>query len=187
MIRSTVILLLIVLTFPLPALGHPHPLPDVIAEVQYKMVVEINPRDIATRNKLGMVYVRMNKLQEAENQFAEVLKQAPSDFDAHNGMGLVKIRQRDYSAALPWIQKAIALSDSDIAVRYNLGFVYEQTGHYREAETAYRKALAVNDKNIGNGANQIVVGWRQTIEIALKGLNNKLNMMEPQSKGSKGF
>jgi tetratricopeptide (TPR) repeat protein len=185
MIRSAIILLLVVLTLPLPALGHPHPLPDTIAEIQYKMVVEINPRDIETRNKLGMVFIRMNKLQEAESQFAEVLKQAPRDFDAHNGMGLVKIKQRDYSAALPWIQKAISLSDSDAVVRYYLGFIYEQTGHYREAETAYRQALAVIDKNIGKGLNQSVAGWRQAIEMALKALDKKLNPNEPQAKDSK--
>lgn len=149
MIRELIIILVIVF-FPTLALADPPRgfLPDAIAELQYKMLVDINPHDIDARNKLGMALFRENKLQEAENQFAEVLRQAPRDFDAHDGMGLVKIKQRDFPAALSWIQKAISLSETDTMARFDLGLVYEYSGRFREAEIAYNQALAVNDQNM---------------------------------------
>ena len=171
------VILLFVLLLPETVLAHPESgfLPDAIAETEYKMIVEINPRDIATRNRLGIVLYRKNKLKEAENQFFEVLKIAPRDFDAHDGMGLVKIKARDFPEALMWVQKAIALSDTDTMVRYNLGLIYEMNGRYKEAETAYRQALAVNERNLQNGVNRdLEAGKRKIIEIALAALRNKL-------------
>jgi Flp pilus assembly protein TadD len=169
--------LLLVLLLSTRALAHPETgfLPDAVAEVEYKMVVEINPRDIVTRNKLGIVLYRKNKLQEAENQFIEVLKIAPADFDAHDGMGLVKIKQRNYPLALAWIQKAISLSASDAMVRYNLGFVYEQMGRYREAEVAYRQALAINEQNLRRGGDpSVAAGKKKIIDVALQDIATKL-------------
>jgi tetratricopeptide (TPR) repeat protein len=169
--------LLLVLLLATRVFAHPETgfLPDAVAEVEYKMVVEINPRDTATRNKLGIVLYRKNKLQEAENQFIEVLKIAPGDFDAHDGMGLVKIKQRNYPLALSWIQKAISLSANDAMVRYNLGFVYEQMGRYREAEVAYRQAQTINENNLRRGGDQsVAAGKKKIIDVALQGIAAKL-------------
>ena len=166
-----------VLLLPAPALAHPETgfLPDAIAESEYKIVVQINPADIATRNKLGIVLYRKNKLKEAEEQFLEILKIAPRDFDAHDGMGLVKIKERDFPAALLWVQKAITLSDTDTMVRYNLGLIHEMSGRFQEADTAYRLALAVNERNLQKGVNRdLEASKRKIIEIALVGLKNKL-------------
>ena len=160
-----------------PAHAHPETgfLPDAIAETEYKMVVQINPADIATRNKLGIVLYRKNKLKEAEEQFLEILKIAPRDFDAHDGMGLVKIKERDFPVALLWVQKAISLSATDTMVRYNLGLIHEMNGRFREAEMAYRQALAVNETNLRKGVNSdLEASKRKIIEIALVGLKNKL-------------
>ncbi|HTP67212.1 MAG TPA: tetratricopeptide repeat protein [Geobacteraceae bacterium] len=172
-------IIIMVMTLPAPALAHPETgfLPDAIAETEYKMVVQINPADIATRNRLGIVLYRKNKLKEAEEQFREILKIAPRDFDAHDGMGLVKIKERDFPTALAWVQKAIALSEADTMVRYNLGLIYEMTGRFREADGAYRQALAVNDRNLQKGVNRdLEASKRKIIEIALTGLKSKLKV-----------
>lgn len=176
MTRSIIIVFFIMLLVT-PAHAHPETgfLPDAIAETEYKMVVQINPADIVTRNKLGIVLYRKNKLKEAEGQFLEILRIAPRDFDAHDGMGLVKIKERDFPAALLWVQKAISLSATDTMVRYNLGLIHEMTGRFREAEAAYRQALAVNEENLRKGVNSdLEASKRKIIEIALMGLKNKL-------------
>ncbi|MGA2151635.1 MAG: tetratricopeptide repeat protein [Geobacteraceae bacterium] len=176
MTRSIIIIFFIMLLAP-PAHAHPETgfLPDAIAETEYKMVVQINPADITTRNKLGIVLYRKNKLKEAEEQFFEILRIAPRDFDAHDGMGLVKIKERDFPAALIWVHKAISLSANDTMVRYNLGLIHEMNGHFREAETAYRQALTVNEENLRKGINSdLEASKRKIIEIALMGLKNKL-------------
>jgi Flp pilus assembly protein TadD len=176
MTRS-IIIIIFIMVLPAPVLAHPETgfLPDAIAETEYKMVVQINPADIATRNKLGIVLYRKNKLKEAEEQFFEILKIAPRDFDAHDGMGLVKIKERDFPTALLWVHKAISLSTTDTMVRYNLGLIHEMNGRIREAEAAYRQALAVNEINLRKGVNSdLEASKRKIIEIALMGLKSKL-------------
>jgi tetratricopeptide (TPR) repeat protein len=142
----------------MPGLSHAHPetgmLPDAIAEMEYRIVLEITPNDIKTRNKLGIVYYRKNKLKEAESEFAEVLRVAPKDFDAHDGMGLVKLKEHKSGDAVAWLQKAIAINSEDTVVHHSLGLALEQTGRLREAEASYVKGLEVSERLIRKGANR---------------------------------
>ena len=174
-------LLVSVLTlFALPAVSLAHPetgfLPDAIAEMEYKMVLDLNPTDLRTRNKLGIVLYRKNRLKEAQLQFGQVLKAAPKDFDAHDGMGLVKIKERSYADAVAWFAKAISLNGADTMVHYNQGFAYEQLGRLAEAEVCYRQGLAVNGILLQKGINRDAeLGKRSILLAALKSVQAKLN------------
>jgi tetratricopeptide (TPR) repeat protein len=142
----------------MPGLVHAHPetglLPDAIAEMEYRIVLDITPNDIATRNKLGIVLYRKNKLQEAEKEFAEVLRVAPNDFDAHDGMGLVKFKETKTIEAVAWFQKAIVLNSEDTLVHHSLGLALEQLGRLQEAAASYRKGLEVNERLLHKGVNK---------------------------------
>ena len=150
-------------------------LPDAIAETEYKIVLEINPKDIATRTKLGMVLCRKNKLNEAEQQIAEALRLAPKDFDAHDVMGLIRLKGKKPAEAIVWFQKAIAIKSEDTMVHHSLGLAFEQTGLYREAEASYRRGLEVNDRLLRKGANREKETERKaTLLSALQGVQARL-------------
>lgn len=154
--RSLVLILAAVLGLPALAAAHPETgfLPDAIAETEYRIVLEITPRDIQTRNRLGIVLYRKNKLKEAEREFAEVLRQAPADFDAHDGMGLVKLKAGKGDEAIAWFQRAIALKGDDTLVHHGLGRSFEQVGRLREAEAAYRKGIEVSERRLRSGGDR---------------------------------
>lgn len=172
------ILILIVMLF-IPTSGFAHPesgfMPDAIAEMEYKIVLDINPKDIDTRNKLGIVLYRKNKLNEAEIEFSKVLAVSPRDFDAHDGMGLVKNKQKKYEEAVTWFKKAIAISDEDTMVHYHLGLTYELMGNFIDAEKTYKKALAINDGLIRRGINrELEIEKKNTLVSALEYLQKKI-------------
>jgi tetratricopeptide (TPR) repeat protein len=172
-------ILILVVMLLIPASGFAHPesgfLPDAIAEMEYKIVLDINPKDIDTRNKLGIVLYRKNKLNEAEKEFSKVLAASPKDFDAHDGMGLVKNKQKKYEEAITWFKKAIAISDEDTMVHYHLGLTYELLGNFIDAEKAYKKALAVNDLLIRKGINkELEIEKKGTVVSALQYLQKKM-------------
>ena len=151
------ILPVLALVFPTgSAIAHPETgfLPDAIAEVEYKMVLDINPKDIKTRNRLGIVLYRKNRLKEAEAQFTMVLRQSPSDFDGHDGLGLVALKERRLADAVGWFQRAIALNGEDTLVHYNLGVALEGLGRRHEARREYEQALAVNERLLRRGINR---------------------------------
>ena len=167
----------VLLAIPHAALAHPESgfLPDAVAEMEYKMAVELNPRDIATRSKLGIVLYRKNKLREAEREFAAVLKIAPNDFDAHDGMGLIRIKERKYTEAVTWFTRAIALRSDDTMVHYNLGFTYEQMGRLQDAASAYARGAAVNYAFLLRGVHREAEQGKRTIILtALKRVQERV-------------
>ena len=172
------LLLAVLLLLPLPVAAHPETgfLSDAVAEVEYKMVVEINPKDLRTRNRLGIVLYRKNKLAEAAQQFAAVLKMAPGDFDAHDGMGLVKLKEKNYPEAVGWFQRAIAINGEDTLVHYNLGIAFEQIGRLAEAAAQYRQAREVNERLLRRGINrELEAGKRESIKAAITNLERKIS------------
>lgn len=173
-------LFIIALLFaPHAASAHPETglLPDAIAETEYKIVLEINPRDITTRTRLGMVLYRKNRLKEAEQEISEVLKSAPNDFDAHDVMGLIRLKEKKPVEAIAWLKKAIALKSEDTMVHHSLGLALEQAGQYRDAEASYRRGLEVNDRLLRKGTNrekQKEKERRNTLLSALQGVQTRL-------------
>ncbi len=172
------VLIMLVLS-PSAAYAHPESgfLPDAVAEMEYKIVLEINPQDIVTGNKLGIVLYNKNKLDEAKQAFTRVLRTSPWDFDAHDGMGLVMIKEKKYAEAVSWFKKAIAILPEDVMVHYHLGFAHEQRGDFNGAECAYKKALTVNDALLRKGANKDVESEKRA--IVLSALKNLQTSMEP--------
>ncbi|RII26167.1 MAG: hypothetical protein CXR31_10700 [Geobacter sp.] len=169
--------ILALLVVPHAVYAHPETglLPDAIAETEYKIVLEINPKDITTRTKLGMVLYRKNKLKEAEQQVSEVLKSAPNDFDAHDVMGLIRLKENKPAEAIAWLKKAIALKNEDTMVHHSLGLAFEQAGQYREAEASYRRGLEVNDRLLRKGTNREKEKERRnTLLSALQGVQTRL-------------
>jgi Flp pilus assembly protein TadD len=161
---------ILLFSFLLPGFAQAHPetglLPDAIAELEYRIVLDITPNDIMTRNKLGIVLYRKNKLAEAGREFAEVLRIAPRDFDAHDGMGLVKLKERKCAEAVSWFRQAILLNGDDTMVHHSLGLALEELGRMQEAEAAYRQGLEVNGRLLGRGVNREKELERQNVLLA---------------------
>ena len=116
-------------------------MPDSVAEVEYRIYLEFKPNDLVVLNKLGMVYYRMGKLDEATREFAKVLKNDPDNYDALDGMGLVKAAQKEYDEAVRYHRQALAINSEDMMTYYHLGSALHEKGELQEAADAYRTAL----------------------------------------------
>jgi Flp pilus assembly protein TadD len=112
-------LFLLALFVPVSAFAHYEGelLPDSVAVMEYSMVISMAPKDTLTRNKLGMVYIRQNKLAKAREQFLEILKINSQDFDALDSLGLVCDREAKYAEAAQWYGKALKVKPADAGVR----------------------------------------------------------------------
>lgn len=120
-------------------------LPDAIAETEYRIVLDLDPQDVETRIKLGIVLYRKDKLKEAHKQFKAVLKLKPDSFDAHDCMGLVMLKQGDYQRAVRWFEKAIEINAEDAMVYYHLGQAYKALGDPAKAVNEYRRSLSLKE------------------------------------------
>jgi tetratricopeptide (TPR) repeat protein len=102
------------------------------AIVLYRQVVEDNPRDWNTINKVGDLYAKMNKVREASQEYAKV-----ADFYARDGFLLKaiaiwrKINKLDSSAPEPY------LSLADLYAKQ--GLMMEAKSHYQIVVDEYIK------------------------------------------------
>ncbi len=108
-------LFFILILAPVPAFAHytGELLPDSVAVMEYQMIISMQPSDTLTRNKLGMVYLRQNKLDKARAQFLDILKIDARNFDALDSLGIVESRLGDPSQAAAWYERALKIKNDN--------------------------------------------------------------------------
>jgi len=127
------------------------PMPDDIAEIEYQILLEFEPQNIEARTNLGMIYLRKNKLDEAEKELFEVLRIAPDSFDALDTMGLLRAAHNDHEGAVAFFEAAIAIRPEDVMVHYHLGQSLAASGRFTEAENEFITALMKNEHGASPG------------------------------------
>lgn len=135
--RNTPLIFLLLLLPAMSAMAHVEKgsMPDHVAEVEYRILLEFKPEDNATRSLLGMALLRQNKLPEAEKEFRTILKAEPKNFDALDSLGLILIKQKRYTEALQHLNTAIAARPNDIMVHLHLGLALGRNGQIEAATT----------------------------------------------------
>ncbi len=141
----SVSLLLFAAGQPPPAVAHIEKgnMPDALAQMEYRILLEFEPDNTKVRNQLGMVLYRLGKLDEATRQFREVLRRKPNDFNAIDSLGLVALKRNRLQEALARFQKAVTIQPADVMVYVHLGETLERLDRRDEARAAYERARAL--------------------------------------------
>lgn len=145
-------------------------MPDSVAEMEYRILLEFEPDNLEVRNQLGMVFYRLGRLAEAEDEFNLVLKKSPDNFDALDALGLINAKRANFQLAINLYKKAIAVNPDDMLVYYHLGQALEQLGDISGAAAAYRTGLS---KNVSAAGEQAAAEQRQALIDAVKNIQNK--------------
>lgn len=150
-------------------------MPDSVAEMEYRILLEFEPDNLEIRNQLGMVLLRLEKLDEAEKEFHYVLKKAPENFDALDALGLVNAKRHNYQLAIDLFKKAIGINPDDMLFYYHLGQAMEQLHDTAGAAEAYRTGLS---REFSTADKQTSAQQRQTLLNALKNIQDKVSKTE---------
>jgi len=111
------------------------------AATHFKGALSLYPEYLAARNDLGVQYLKLKCLDEAEADFRHVLERDPKNFNAKFNLGLVRIERRDYADAIARLNEAIAIDRTRPVARLWLGFALFETGDLVAAERELTKAL----------------------------------------------
>jgi tetratricopeptide (TPR) repeat protein len=141
-------LVLVFLTIGNPVLAHVEKgaMPDSVAEMEYRILLEFTPQDTATRSLLGMALLRQGKLAEAENEFLLVLQNDAKNFDALDGLGMVLFKQKRYSEALQHLLPAIKIRPNDIMIHLHLGLTLSSDGQTEGAKKTLESGIILLSK-----------------------------------------
>ena len=76
----------------------------------------LDGEDIVVANRLGAAYVKMNKLQKAEEHFKKLLNQTSDNYYAKAHLGYLRYREKHYEEALPMLLEGI---NNDNSIKKN--------------------------------------------------------------------
>jgi len=118
---------------------------------QFKMVVELNPNDAASRLNLGIAYGEAGRGDAALTDFDRAVERNPDNAAAQFNRGVIFMRQGRYGEAVSAFEKALLLGGDTAALHYNLAVCCEYAGGARygpgfDAEKSirhYTRALAL--------------------------------------------
>lgn len=142
--RLTFLSGVLLFSFCSPATAHVEKgtMPDSVAEVEYRILLEFKPGNLEVRNKLGMILYRSGKFDEAANEFNYVLKKDPKNSAALTALGRVNIELSNYQQAIGLLQKAITINPDDMHIYYYLGQTMEMQHDLSGAEEVYKTGIS---------------------------------------------
>ena len=88
-------------------------------------VINQQPNFSNAHVNLGIVFLRNNSLNEAENSFLHALRINPQNIFALNQLGILHRQQGDFAAAKTSYKKAIDINSNYANAHLNLGILYD--------------------------------------------------------------
>lgn len=111
------------------------------AAAHFSEALSIYPDYLAARNDLGAQYLKLKRVDEAEQQFRLVLEKDPKNFNARFNLGLVRFEGRNYADAISQLNQAMAIDAGRPVAHLWLGVTMLETGDLPNAERELTKAL----------------------------------------------
>ena len=105
----------------------------------YKRILSLDPDNKKARNRLGQVFIKEKKLDEALNQFREIQKSDAADLNIHMKMGLIYLEQGKLDQAILEFNFVLAANPKDDRVRYYLGAAYVEKEALDQAIFEFKK------------------------------------------------
>ncbi len=133
-------------------------LPSVIAQVGQRYV-EQGRSDLAAavyeaglakhddallHNRLGAIYGRANRLEDAQQHFERALELKPDCADAHANLASVYGRRGETERAVAELEEALRIDRSNVLALKNLAHAYAQTGRKEQAKDLLLRSLDIN-------------------------------------------
>ena len=127
---------------------------------QYRIALEIEPKNSAAYSNIGLVYSDTGRPDQAVEYFQKALQLKPASFAARNNLGVAYSRMGLSGNAIDQFRESLALQPLQPGVHNNLGNEFRRMGRFDQAIAEYRKALALQPDN-ADAYNNIGVAYGQ--------------------------
>lgn len=111
----------------------------------YKNLIMEEPDNQSYKNKLGNLYIKAGKDEQALTVFQQIQKTDPKNFDALIAIAGIYRRQKKYAESVSLLEQALVTFEnkpkSHAKIYYNLGFTYRQMGSYDDAIRCFEEVV----------------------------------------------
>lgn len=138
------------------------------AETAYLAAMRLEPEDVSTRVKLGAVYTKLGRLEDAHRWLEEVARASPGYAEAHLRLGDLLLEEGRPAQAAAACREAVRLEPGSAHALVSLGRALEVGGEVESALEAYEAALRIDpdrpDAHVSRAAlrlsrEQFGAGW----------------------------
>lgn len=122
---------------------------DHLAAVeQLKLAIAEYPSFTTAFNELGVQYLKLNRLEDANQAFQNALKIDPESFPALINRGIANVMMKRYGEAVPILRKALKKNDQSAVGHYFLGQALANLGLFDEAEKGLLTSLQLGKEQM---------------------------------------
>jgi Flp pilus assembly protein TadD len=136
-----------VLTYVANALVHKGQFEEAAAMLEG--VVERHPEFVDARNLLGICYINLGRLDDAERAALSTLAEAPGNSEAYFNLGIVADKRGRHDEAFSAFKRSVDLRGDHDEARLNLANEYLRRGNFKHAKIQAGKALEINPELLG--------------------------------------
>ena len=115
---------------------------------ELKLAIKEYPTFVLAFNEIGVQYVKLNQLENADEAFQAALKIDPAAFSPLVNRGMTNVLMKRYGEAVPMLRKAVAKNDQSIAGHYFLGQALANLGIFDEAEKELQTSVKLGDEEV---------------------------------------
>jgi Flp pilus assembly protein TadD len=115
---------------------------------QLKLAIKEYPAFMLAFNELGVQYLKLNKLENADEAFQSALKITPDAFAALINRGIANFTMKRYGEAVPILRKALVKNDQSAVGHYFLGQALAHQGKFEEAEKELSTAIKLGGEEM---------------------------------------
>ncbi|HUF63406.1 MAG TPA: tetratricopeptide repeat protein [Verrucomicrobiales bacterium] len=111
------------------------------SEFGYEQILQFAPRHVNSICNLGLVKMRLNKVEDAQNLFRKALVYDENHSFAHYLLGITHFHLEQYEAAVAALHRSIALAPQRSEFHLYLGVIALTQHNYPAAESALQAAI----------------------------------------------
>lgn len=115
---------------------------------QLKLATQESPSFTLAFNELGVQYLKLNQLDNADEAFQRALKLTPESFAALINRGIVNVMMKRDGEAIPILRKALKKNDKSPVGHYFLGQALANQGLFEQAEKELLASLELGKEEM---------------------------------------
>jgi len=112
----------------------------------YQTMVANNPKNIAARLQIAILYARYGLYEDAEIAFEALDELAPENSAVKTNRGNLYFLQEDYQKAIDNYVRATELDSEDGGIWINLSMAQYKAGELQKARASYQRAVELNNR-----------------------------------------
>jgi tetratricopeptide (TPR) repeat protein len=115
---------------------------------QLKLAIAEYPSFTLAFNELGVQYLKLNRLEDADEAFQRALKIDPDSLAALINRGIANVMLKRYGEAVPILRKALKKNDQSAVGHYFLGQALANLGLFDDAEKELLTSLELGKEKM---------------------------------------